>query len=124
MVARDGQFFEIRSAATAGSAHPTITLHSLKDMSQGVSVTSRDSAALKVTMTHGLMTPEQKTLMLETTSEVPLDCRTTRFTLSPDRKLQMSAPAGTAPVQVRERRIDSAARPAEAPIRALPITVQ
>ena len=120
MVAKDGEFFEVKSVATTGGAHPTITLHSLKDMTQGVSVASRDAAALKVTMTHGVMAKEQKSLVVETTSEVSAKQEATRFKLSADRKLQMRGPVDGEPVRVRERRIDETARRVEGPEHPMP----
>jgi hypothetical protein len=124
MVSTGGEFYEINSVVPAGTAHPKITLHSLKDMTQGVSVSSLDATGLKVTLTHGVMPANHSALVTERTAEMAVTPQAMRFTLSPQKKLQLVGPAGSATVQVLERRIDATAKPVSVPLHAVPIVAK
>ena len=108
------QFFEVNSAAV-GIAHPTVTLNNLKNLSEGVSVQSRDATAMKLVITHGLIAPQAQTLTLQVTSELPVSTQPARFSLDSASKLQLAGPAVAA--TIRTQVLDRNAKTVESPLR-------
>ena len=119
MVGQSGQFYEMKATPQTGVAHPNMVIQNLSVLSEGVSIQSRDNAALKVAVTHGLLASDKSRIMLQSTGELPVGSALTKFSLATDSTLQLAAPSVTGSVPVTTRNIDRNAAVTAGPARTI-----
>jgi hypothetical protein len=124
LVGQNGQFYEIKSNVQTTAAHPTMVIHNLANLSDGVSVQNRDQSALKVTVTHGLISQQNNNITLQTTAELPVGTALTKFSLAADKTLQLSSPSPLGSIPVNTQVIDKNAGITLAPVRTMTIKTQ
>jgi hypothetical protein len=105
LVGQSGQFYEIKSNAQSGG-HPTLVIHNLAQLEDGISVQSRDQAPLKVAVTHGLVSAQNGNITLQRTDEMPVGNTAVRFSLARDKTLQFSGLSPAGPIPVHSQVID------------------
>ncbi len=123
LVGQTGQFYEINSTAQAATPHPTMVIHNLGRLEDGISVQSRDQNALKVTVTHGLVSQSTNNITLQRTDELSVGSALTKFSLAQDKTLQLTSATPITGVAVNTQIIDKSAGVTTAPVRRMLTTM-
>jgi len=119
LVGQGGQFYEIKANAQTATAHPSVVVHNLADLSSGISIQSRDQSSLKVTVTHGLISQQNNSITTQTTGELPVGSALAKFSLAADKTLQLSTTSAVGSIPVNTRIVDKNARVTVAPVRTM-----
>jgi hypothetical protein len=120
LVGQNGEFYEIKSASTGNSlAHPTLTIHNLGSMADGVSVQSADQAPLKISVAHGLVSAQANTVMIEKTADMAISKAPAKFSVAADKKLQLTSAEAIGQVNVSTQLFDQTAKMTNAPVRVM-----
>jgi len=118
LVGQSGHSYEIKSvAATNAPSHPTLLIHNLGNIAEGVSVQSVDKGQLKVSVSHGLISPQANVITIQNTSEMTISAAPVRFSLTADKQLQLATTESLGQIKVTSRVIDKDAKVTIAPVR-------
>ncbi len=96
-----------------------MVIHNLGRLEDGISVQSRDQNALKVTVTHGLVSQSTNNITLQRTDELSIGTALTKFSLAQDKTLQLTSATPVSGVSVNTQIIDKSAGVTTAPIRRM-----
>jgi len=120
LVGQNGEFFEIKSAS-AGNAvmHPSLTIHNLGSLADGVSVESADKAPLQVSVAHGVVSAQANTVTIEKTAPMAISAAPARFSVTADKKLQLTSTEAIGQVNVSTQVFDNSAKMTNAPVRVI-----
>ena len=118
LVGQKDQFYELRLAPQA-SAGSTMVVHSAANLTNGVSVQSRDATALKAIVTHGLIAAQNNNVVVQTTDELPVGKELIKFSVDANKALQVESTVSLGSISVNTRTIDNNAAVKLGPVRVV-----
>ncbi len=118
MVGQKDQFYELRLAPQASSGS-TLVVHSAANLTNGVSVQSRDATGLKAVVTHGLIAAQSNNVVVQTTDELPVGKDLVKFSLDGNKALQVESPVSLGSISVNTQTIDKNAEVKLGPVRVV-----
>ncbi len=123
LIHRQGQWYELRfdAASRGATINPSLIVHKMSDLSQGVSVRERNGVPMKVNFVHGLVSEAQKNINIQQTNKIDVGGTPVEAQIGKDNNLHLSTAGQEQRTDISTQVIESTGTVKQLPIRKQPI---